>query len=249
MENLMTKSIRTRIFKALKIEEYPNLRKSVFELNNIGELKKLFNWKDDPILNDRSIYEFGSIEDINERRIRDAESIGTVCRNIAKGTFLEIGTSTGTGTALMSQNAPEAKIYTVNIPPQEALTGEGGKYITHALEREEIGIYYKKLDLKNITQIFANTAIWNPDIGTIDVAFIDGCHDTDFVFNDTRKILECTKPGSFILWHDFNLELAPKHRWIRCVCLGIEKLYDSGLLKGRIFHLKDSFVGIYRVEQ
>jgi predicted O-methyltransferase YrrM len=248
MEKLMSKSIRTKIFKALKIQEYPHLRASVFELNNIGELKKLFNWDNDPILNDQSIHEFGSIEDINERRIRDAESIGTVCRNIAKGTFLEIGTSSGHGTALMAQNAPQAKIYTVNIPPQEANAGEGGKYITHALEDDEIGIYYKKLGLKNIIQILANTATWNPDIGTIDVAFIDGCHDTEFVFNDTRKILKCMKPGSFILWHDFNLELAQKRRWIRCVCLGIEKLYEKGLLKGRTFHLKDSFVGIHRVE-
>ena len=243
----MAKTVRTKIFKLLKIKEYPNLAKSVFELNNIGELKKLFNWNKDPILDDRSIYEFGSIEDINERRIRDAESIATVCRNIAQGTFLEIGTSSGHGTALMAQNAPLAKIYTVNIPPQEALAGEGGKYITHALEHEEIGAYYKNLDLKNITQIFANTATWNPDIGNIDVAFIDGCHDTDFVFNDTHKILKCTKPGSFILWHDFNLELAQKRRWIRYVCLGIEKLYDKGLLKERIFHLRDSLVGIYRV--
>jgi len=244
----MAKSIRKKIFKALRIEEYPNLKKSVFELNNIGELKKLFGWKDDAILNDKSVYDFGSIEDINERRIRDAESIGTVCRNIARGTFLEIGTSTGIGTALMSQNAPEAKIYTVNIPPREAEAGEGGKYITHALENEEIGIYYKKLGLKNITQIFANTAVWTPNIGVIDVAFVDGCHDTKFVFNDTLKIIRCMKPGSFILWHDFNLELAQKRSWIRSVCLGVDKLYEKGLLKGRIFHLKDSIVGIHRIE-
>lgn len=244
----MSIKVRSKVFKFLKIEEYPNLKKAVIELNNFGELKKLFGWNNNAVLNDQTIYEFGSIEDLNERRIRDAETLGTVCRNIATGTFLEIGTSTGHGTALMAANAPNAKIYTINIPPREAKTGEGGKYITHALEHEQIGLYYKKLGLKNVTQILANTATWTPDIGTIDVAFIDGCHDKEFVFNDTQKILEHMKPGSFILWHDFNPELAPKRRWIRSVCLGVEKLYDKGFLKGKIFHLRDSWMGIYRVE-
>jgi hypothetical protein len=82
----------------------------------------------------------------------------------------------------------------------------------------------------------------------ISLAFIDGSHDTEFVYNDTVKMLKRMKPGAFILWHDFNPELAPKYNWIHSVCLGVEKLFQDGHLHGRVFHLHDSWTGIYKVE-
>ena len=54
-------------------------------------------------------------------------------------------------------------------------------------------------------------------------------------------------PNGFILWHDFNFDLRKKHVWINDVCQGIEKLFRKGFLKGRIYHIRDSWVGIYRV--
>ncbi|NCF69162.1 MAG: hypothetical protein GWP61_24650, partial [Chloroflexi bacterium] len=101
--------------------------------------------------------------------------------------------------------------------------------------------------IKNISQIYANTATWEPNIGEINVAFIDGSHDTSFVINDTLKVLTHMKPGAFILWHDFNLSLVHNYHWIKTVGLGVESLLSDGHIKGRIFHLRDAWVGIYRV--
>lgn len=50
-----------------------------------------------------------------------------------------------------------------------------------------------------------------------------------------------------LLWHEFNLALAPSHRFIHQVCLGLEELFRSRLLQGRIYHLRDSWVGLYRL--
>jgi hypothetical protein len=135
----------------------------------------------------------------------------------------------------------------LNITPEEILVGKGGELTTVSLEREEIGSYYRARKLTNITQLFENSARWEPDIGTIDVVFIDGCHDTDFVYNDTRKILRTMKTGSFVLWHDFDLNLVKKFGWIRSVCRGVDRLYADGLLNGHIFHVRDSWVGICQV--
>ena len=99
----------------------------------------------------------------------------------------------------------------------------------------------------NVRQIYANTATWEPDIGPIDVAFIDGCHDADFVFNDSRKVLKHCRPGSAMLWHDFAPELTPVYPWIAEVCSGVERLYRERLISGRILHLRESWVGLYRV--
>jgi predicted O-methyltransferase YrrM len=243
--------IRKRLRKYLGIkqqETFDYLQHNIIELNNYKELKKVFGWENDPILGRHDIYDFEYLEDVNERRIRDAESIGTVVKNTNPKTILEIGTSDGMGTLLLFSNAPEAKIYTVNILPEEIVAGKGGKYTTIAPEKEDIGIAFKEKNIENIVQIYANTAIWEPNIGTIDVAFIDGCHDKEFVYNDTLKIIKHLKPGSFLIWHDFNLELVKKYHWIYTVCEGVNQLFQDGFLHGRIFHVKDSWVGILKME-
>jgi hypothetical protein len=244
----MLRKARSRVLRWLAQEDLYNLKRSTIELNDIGELQKIFHWSFNPILDDLSIYEYHNLEDVNKRRIRDAESLGTVVRNTNPSICLEIGTAEGHSAALMATNAPDAQIYTINIPPEDMNSPEAGKLTTITLERERIGSYYRSRNLANITQILVNSAHWQPDIGMIDVAFVDGCHDTNFVYNDTRKILSNTKAGSFILWHDFNLELALKYDWIHSVCLGVEKLISVKSIRGKIFHVKDSWVGIYRIQ-
>jgi predicted O-methyltransferase YrrM len=222
------------------------LERSVIELNSTAELMKLFGWKDEPRLERPDMHEFESVTDVNERRVRDAEVLGAVMRNARPKVALEIGTSNGMATVQMAENAPEARIHTVNILPEEIAAGTGGELTTIAIERDKIGAAFRGRGL-NIEQIYANTATWEPNIGTIDVAFIDGCHDTEFVFNDTRKVLAHARSGSFILWHDFNPSLRRTYPWIQSVCLGVEKLYWRGLISGNVFHVRDSWIGVYRV--
>lgn len=231
----------------MDLDEFTYLQEVVIELNDVRELRKVFGWKREPIIDDPQFHEFDSIVDINARRIRDAECIGTVMCNTNPSVAIEIGTCTGHATSLMAINAPQAKVYTLNITPEEIVVGEGGELTTVSLEREEIGSYYRERKLTNITQFFGNSARWKPDIGTIDVAFVDGCHDAHFVYNDTRKILRSMRSGSFVLWHDFDPNLVRKFGWIRSVCLGVEKLFADGLLNGHIFHVRDSWVGIHQV--
>ena len=252
MIRLFRSKIKFYVRKLVHEANYPHnklsfLESNVIELNNSLELNKVFGFKDEPILDRPDIFDFEYIEDVNERRIRDAESLATVVRNSNPTIILEIGTSNGMGTVLIAANAPQAQIYTLNIQPEEIIDGKGGQLTTIAIEKDAIGIEFRKRNLKNIKQIYANTATWQPDIGYIDIAYIDGCHDTEFVYNDTKKILPYMKRGGFILWHDFNLDLAKKYEWINSVCLGVEALYKEGLIKGRIYHIKDSWVSIYKV--
>jgi len=239
--------IRSNFNKLVGISKYTCLERSVIELNNVGELRKAFGWSQEPVLDIPIIYDYDYLEDANDRRLHDAETLGTVVCNIDPAICLEIGTAFGHSTALMSLNAPKSKVYTVNIHPEEITTGKGGKLTTIAIKQEDIGSYYINRKLTNITQIIANTAYWKPEIEPIDVAFIDGCHDSNFVYNDTRKILRYMRHGSFIIWHDFNLELANKYNWIDSVCRGVERLYAYGLLEGRILHVRDSWMGVCQV--
>lgn len=223
------------------------VRANTLVVRNLAFLMKAMAWTREPLLEGDHLRAFEYLEDLNDRRVRDAEVVGAACRNGEPRILLEIGTGSGRTTALMARNAPSATVYTVNIPPEEI--GEGGERVTSAPSREEIGRYYREQGCPNVTQILANTLRWEPRFGPVDVAFIDGCHDADFVYRDTKKTLEICRPGSIVLWHDFAPPLADTYHWIKDVCRGIERLYEEGLLRGRILHLQDSWVGLYRVER
>jgi hypothetical protein len=224
---------------------WPYITANALEVRNLDCMKQAMGWQLDPKLDFEYLYKFEFLTDLNERRIRDAEVLGAACRNEQAKFILEIGTGTGKTTALMASNAPDAVIYTVNILPEEI--AQGGTMITFTPSREEIGSYYREKGMTNIKQIYANTANWKPDFGPIDLAFIDGCHDADFVYNDTHKILNVCRPGSLIFWHDFSPALASIFKWIANVCQGVERLYSNKLISGPILHLQDSWVGCYRV--
>jgi len=239
---MIFRKIKNKLFKDKNI-----LDSKVIEANNIEEINKHFGWMEKINFKKDGVSNYQYLEDINERRLRDAEVLGTVVCNAYSKTILEIGTSTGATTVYLAKNAPQSHIFTVNIPAKDIYNGKGGINTTIALEEAEIGKEYKKLGLENITQIYENTATWEPNIGKIDVAFIDGSHDTKFVFNDTVKVLKNMPSGSFIMWHDFNPALRKKFHWIDDVCKAIEILYRKDYLSDRIFVLKDSWIGLYRV--
>jgi predicted O-methyltransferase YrrM len=228
-------------------ERFPFLAANILNVRKLDYLKKAMGWMNDPVLDEEYFHRFKYLEDLNDRPLRDAEVIGAACGNHDPKILLEIGTSFGKTTALMARNAAKGMVHTVNIPPEEIEAG--GKNITFAPSRSDIGKVYRELGLANVTQIFANTATWEPDFGPIDVAFVDGCHDADFVYNDTVKILRYCHPGSIVMWHDFNPELTRVYGWIGDVCQGVEQLYVDGLLTGRILLLQDSWVGLYQVPE
>jgi len=241
----LTGRIRDKLKSWLVQDELMFVRKVTVELNDVSELFKLFGWQASPIIIEDDLEEIRSLTDVNNRRRKDAEVLSAVCKNTQPRICLDIGTGRGHSAARMAANAPQARIYTINIAPEDY--DKGGVLKTGCLSTEEIGSFYRSKGFKNIVQIYANTAEWDPDIRGVDLAYIDGCHDQDFVYWDTRKALNVVKQSGFILWHDFNLELVERYEWIREVMLGVERLLREGLLKGDIFHVRDSWVGIHRV--
>lgn len=243
---MWSKRVVERMLLALgAARRYHFLEANVLEARSLAMLQKAMGWTREPDLDFEHLRQYQFLEDLNDRRLRDAEVIASACCNGNPKVILEIGTAGGHTTALMARNAPQATVYTVNIPPEEI--SAGGEFVTAAPDRKEIGRFYRELGLGNVRQILANTARWSPDFGPIDVAFIDGCHDADFVFSDTCKALDRCRPGSLILWHDFSPGHTRVYHWIAAVCDGVERLYRKRKLHGPILHLADSWVGLYRV--
>ena len=223
------------------------IKRNTIQIRNLDYLYEIFEWTNSPQYDREQYSGCDDPMNVNGRRIHDMDVVLAACKNISNpgGTILEIGTAYGNMTMNMSKNAPDSNIFTINIPEEEI--EEGGKNITFGIPNENIGYLYREAECQNITQILANTLNWEPEMEQIDLAFIDGCHDEDYIFQDTVKVLSKCKPGSIILWHDFNPDLVDKWHWIGDVCKGVNRLYAEGYLTKKLYHLQDSWVGIYQV--
>lgn len=221
--------------------------KNVYVLDSINELKKYYKFTNEYsiIENDLDTYQY--IEDINSRKRLDASVLSLISANADKGSkFLDIGTYTGRSAARMAVNSPDSTIYTVNIAPNDA--SSGGKLVTEILSKDEIGSFYRKHNLKNIKQVYANTRTWNipEEISDLSLVYVDGCHDRKFVYSDTKKILDRVKIGGYILWHDFSSIYRKNHHWIHQSMLGVNDLYNESAIYGNILNVRNSWIGIWQ---
>jgi hypothetical protein len=177
--------------------------------------------------------------------MKDAMLIGSAARNALKGDGIEIGTSTGVITSLIAENMSESIVHTLDILPSQT---NAGKHITHTLEEDRIGATYRSRGLGNVRQYFCDSLNWLPEICEASFAFIDGCHDFDYVVNDSIKIMKCLKKGAYLCWHDFNPDLSIQFPWILPVCNAIDHLIRSRVINTPVLYLQDSFTGICRIE-
>lgn len=155
---------------------------------------------------------------------------------------LELGTAHGNTTANICGQCPDARVYTVNALPEQI----SGETITFALTKEEIGRVYRSAGFADrVQQIYANTLELDLspylEPGTVDLAIIDACHDTDFVLNDFLKTAPNMKPGGMVLLHDTHpsMEEHLLGSYRACMCLRRQG-YD-------VRHLKNTWWGVWLV--
>lgn len=211
---------------------------------SIEEIKKYFSFVKKGLILGEDVYEHLNYTDDNERRIRDAEVLTTIMHNL-QGDALEIGTSVGYGTYKLATNT-NGTVYTLNAIEEETT----GKFITIKYQKEAIGSFLREKKTTNYKQFYADSMKWEmPEcIKDLSVVFVDGCHDTEYVYNDSKKTFPLIKRGGFILWHDFSPKFRnekKKFYWLKYSMLGVEKFCKEQKIK-EIFHLKDSLIGFYR---
>ncbi|BCS36011.1 hypothetical protein TBR22_A52480 [Luteitalea sp. TBR-22] len=184
--------------------------------------------------------------DAHDRKRRDALVLATLAAN-SDGRVLEIGTSEGRSTSNLARNVPHGQsVVTVNILPEQADPAQ--RHVTHLLEREAIGAFYRARGLDNIVQVHADTLRWNPDwtVDHLALAFIDGCHDRAAVHSDSRLAYSRLAPGGLIAWHDFCPELRGRFDWIDDAMSGVEDFVAEQGIDGEVLHLRHSWIGVLR---
>lgn len=109
--------------------------------------------------------------------------------------IFEFGTYRGQTTCGLAAVCKDAKIYTLNLSPED-----DPRYAPY------IGMYIARSpDRDRITQIYCDSRTFDttPYRESMDYIFIDGDHSFKGVKNDTEKALELLKPGGIIVWHDY----------------------------------------------
>jgi hypothetical protein len=220
--------------------------KHFFVADSLEELCRFYGLSGDFTIIEDDLDEVRFIDDLNSRRRRDAEVLSLIAANAGPGKMLDIGTHFGKSAARMAANSPASLVYTVNIHPDEFK--QGGKLTTECLTVEQIGSFYRQKKLTNIVQIYANTKYWNvpPEISDLSVVYVDGCHDMEFVFSDTKLVIDRVKKGGFILWHDCSPIYRKHFRWIDQAMHGIEMLLADGTIKGPVLNVRNSWIGIWK---
>jgi predicted O-methyltransferase YrrM len=118
-------------------------------------------------------------------------------------TVLELGTAHGNTVANICRECPEARVYTVNAPPEEI----SGEMTTYVLSRDEIGRVYRQYGFsERVVQIYCDTLKLNLSAflpgPVVDLAIVDACHDPEYVVNDFLKVNPYVRRGGMVLLHD-----------------------------------------------
>jgi len=116
--------------------------------------------------------------------------------------IFEIGTYFGLSLVEFSRMVPGAELHSLNILPEQV---EGTPPQGEILPREQIGWYARS---KNVpfTQHLGDSRHFDYGLlpRPLDVAFIDGRHELEYIENDTRKLRPLMASGGVLVWHDYS---------------------------------------------
>lgn len=127
--------------------------------------------------------------------------------------IFEIGTFDGRTTINMAYNSNDnCKIYTLDLAKEQLgkTKYEINDYDRTLIDKDISGERIRKTNLKcknKITQLYGDSATFDfrPFYNSIDLIFIDGGHDFQNAFNDSKTALELVrKAKGIMLWHDYK---------------------------------------------
>lgn len=199
-----------------------NGREQLLRLYNASEnhQKSSFNLPEDPYIIpktdileiiDRHEATYSGVNECGFGHITEFE-LKVICELVLKYKPLrifEIGTFQGRTTLNMALNAPNAQIFTLDLPSTELdrtrMPVEEGErlYIDKTVSGERFLNHPAK---KQIVQLLGDSANFDfsPYYNSIDLTFIDGSHAYEYVRNDTEEALRLTRKGGLIIWHDYT---------------------------------------------
>ncbi|HEX3968453.1 MAG TPA: class I SAM-dependent methyltransferase [Edaphobacter sp.] len=137
--------------------------------------------------------------------------LATIVSALNPKKIFETGTFRGVGTLTMAINAPEAAIYTLDLPEQytdaEVRTLSKGDLEWVRLSRTSTGFaFLHHPAASRIYQLRDNSLTFTPPdfLANTDLCFIDGGHSYECIKADTETALKILSPSGVIVWDDYS---------------------------------------------
>jgi hypothetical protein len=121
-------------------------------------------------------------------------------------TVFEIGTFDGRTTVTLAANAPQATIYTLDLPAGSQTAMELSVDDRRYVEKPESGAWIKRTSYASrIRQLYGDSATFDFSRYTADFVFVDGAHSYEYVMSDSARALAMVRgQGGIIVWHDYG---------------------------------------------
>jgi predicted O-methyltransferase YrrM len=136
--------------------------------------------------------------------------LATIVSAVRPRKIFEIGTFRGVAALTMALNAPEADVYTLDLPEEYSADGveslsKGDKEWVR-LSRTSVGFAFAGHPAATrIHQLHGNSLTYDaPEfLSNTDLCFIDGGHSYECVKADTETALKILSPNGVIIWDDY----------------------------------------------
>jgi predicted O-methyltransferase YrrM len=154
-----------------------------------------------------------------------------LCQILRPKVVFEIGTFHGSGALHWASNAPQAEVYTLDLPPTCApslATTQVDKIHIQEQRNHTRLLFDHRPEASRIHCLYGDSATfdYDPFFGRVDLFFVDGAHSYEYVRNDTINALRCCHAGSVIAWHDYGrVGFNGVSRWLHEFAHGGSKIY------------------------
>jgi predicted O-methyltransferase YrrM len=124
--------------------------------------------------------------------------------------IFEIGTYDGATTLQLARVCPQAEIFTLDLAPADVaqptpdfVDSENQNVAAGGVGRRFMGTP----ESSRIRQLLGDSTKFDyqPYAGSMDLVFVDACHQYEFVRSDSANALRLVRPGGVVLWHDYEL--------------------------------------------
>lgn len=193
-------------------------------------MQELFGRKVEPRLPEQIVIKHGYLTSEKEYR-----AMALLCSLANPKRVFEIGTFEGYSTWILAMNAPQAEVFTLDLPRHSHKT----KYELGELNQEFIGyggrmVFSHTRQAPKIRQLSGDSATFDYSgfKDSMDFVFIDGAMTYEYTKNDAEKALFITRKGGVVLWHDYNPIYWPDTK----------RFLDELSEKRTLYHIADTFL-------
>lgn len=120
--------------------------------------------------------------------------------------IFEIGTFDGATTLLLSRAAPDAEVFTIDLPPEVSYAADMQAEEANAAKGSVGSKLRDSGESRRVTQLFGDSPVFDfsPWYGSADLVLVDAGHSYQNAASDSATARSLVSPQGLIVWDDYT---------------------------------------------